>query len=421
MRGAVEFSNSRPNMTSSNFLILEALASSTNYTLLIHLKTSQITFLAATETFSTLSLPIANAATRNKPPKTQSAFQLVNKKLTSTDYNLNEDEYDYQEEDEDYDENYEYSDSESGETSRDERIVSCQTGEPFITINYSVTNLNKLVNRVLLKANPLKKTLLSDLTSDFKNFRNFFNLHNFDQNSLDYAVYYECSKQLTQLAKSKSQLLLRPLCLLNLGAVWSSFLNNQTSRRAALFTDELFNVQIGLELPAKSTVYVASVCQQQKHKDTSKLVTILANTTSYFNSSTKQTPLPTKINSTFNTTQPIATTSPRTSERFQQLVQSNHLQPPNVSECVILNENELKIRIEHSGVEAPSRLKYINGFTRIEAPSLIYYIEIEVPPGFSETTATVSNDDQLNRKFFIKKEKDIQVSLGGLAFFTTLY
>ena len=409
MRGAVEFSNSRPNLTSSNFLILEALASSTNYTLLIYLKTSQITFLAATETFSTLSMSISNAATRNKPPKTQSAFQLVNKKLTSTDYNTNEDDYDYQEEDEDYDENYEYTDSESGEMSRDERIVSCQTGEPFTTINYSVANLNKLINRVLHKANPLKKTLLSDLTSDFKNFKNLFNLHNFDQSSLNYAVYYECSKQLTQLANSKSQLLLRPLCLLNLGAVWSSFLNNEVSKRASLFTDELFNVQIGLELPAKSTVYVASACQQQKQ--TPKIVAIPVNTTSYFNSSTRQTPLPNRINSTTNTTQPAVTTSPRTSERFQPLVQPNQLQPPNVSECVILNENELKIRIEHSG-EVPSRLKYSNGFTRIDAPSLIYYIEIEVPPGFSETTAAVSDDDQLNRKFFIKKEKDIQVSLG---------
>lgn len=92
----------------------------------------------------------------------------------------------------------------------------------FITINYSSTNMNKLISLLLFlnetssnennDSPSSKNMILNDVSSNLNNFIDFFHLKQFSKDSLDYAVYYDCLSQYKNNLKQADFLFTKPLC-----------------------------------------------------------------------------------------------------------------------------------------------------------------------------------------------------------------
>lgn len=409
----------------ANYLVIEGLLPATNYSLSIHLKSNtnplkpdafqeprSYVFSLSNRTFQTQYVIKEHAkSTLKKTPgeKKQSAFQIIKKKLSMSAQDINyEQEYDY---DQDYDDLYDY-DVDVSALSNDQAIVGCQTDlvdrkNQFITFNYNINSLNNLI---VNKINE-NRSLANQLTADISNYKERFHLNNLNWHGLDYAIYKDCSRQLN--SNSLSQIS-KPFCLFNTAALWSSL------EPEIGLSSELFSVQTALESNG-STIYIASRCQNQQKQAT-------------LNSFIKQSPLNVEDNariistdnkSEIQTTTTATSTKPAVTlikttignnkeQKFQQLTTSSkiyQLRTPNVSSCLILNENEMQFRIEHPS----TNLKYLTP----DKPVLVYYIEFESAElAANNLIFTDDNDNLLEsiqkhhhqvKKFFIKKEKDVQV------------
>lgn len=408
----------------ANYLAIEGLLPATNYSLSIHLKSNtnplkpdafqesrSYVFSLSKRTFQTLQTikEHSKSASKKAPgEKKQSAFQIIKKKLSMSAQDINyEQEYDY---DQDYDDMYDY-DVDVSALSNDHTIVDCQTDlvdrkNQFITFNYNINNLNNLI------ANKINdnRSLANQLTADLGNYKERFHLNNLHWHGLDYAIYKDCSRQLN--SNSLSQIS-KPFCLFNTAALWSSL------EPEIGLSSELFSVQTALENNG-STIYIASRCHNQQKQAT-------------LNSFIKQSPLNVEDNAriigtdnkseiqttTTTSTMPAVTLTKTTignnkEQKFQQLTTSSkiyQLKSPNVSSCLILNENEMQFRIEHPS----TNLKYLTP----DKPVLVYYIEFESAElAANNLIFTNDNDNLLEsiqqhhhqvKKFFIKKEKDVQV------------
>ena len=112
----------------------------------------------------------------------------------------------------------------------------------------------------------------------------------------------------------------------------------------------------------------------------------------------------------------------KTEEQFQSYIYPNsktyQLKSPNISECIILNKNnELQFRIEHyqsSSIKQMIQNNNNNNSDNQQPPiGLVYYIEFERSE-LKGSNLILSDEDEkgvsFSKIFFIKKEKDVQVS-----------
>ncbi len=400
LRGIIYHLPTSKASTNTTYLVLEGLKPSTNHSLDLYIqtnfnpttaaitKTSFVSFYT-TRTFKTLDYKPPKPGRQPAKHSKQSAFQLINKKLSkpigANDYTT--DEYDYEDEELDYDDTYDYYDPVS--VSSTESIINCNAdlmdiSNQLITINY-----------LPVKANKLLKTLLNK-TADLMEFKtynsDFFQLNNLAKIGLDYATYSDCSKQVN----SENLVLSKPLCLFNIAAMWQPLLNTGP------LNEEVFAVQTSIKTNQNSFVYVASTCLNKNLDKSDFSLTTMS-------SSVAET-------KTENLTTHATVTSKSNGQMFQSLfsnVKIYQLRTPNISQCLVLNENELQFRIEHSSVG----LKYMTN----TQPVLVYYIEFEssdlkannlVYASQSETpTLGLEQDlqEEISKKFFIKKEKDVQI------------
>ena len=142
-----------------------------------------------------------------------------------------------------------------------------------------------------------------------------------------------------------------------------------------------------LKTKSKSLVYFTSVC---RNKFNVPLINLK-----------KQNIAVTTTTTTTQETSTIPTTTIKQKQKFQSLMSSVkifQLKSPNITSCYVLNDNEIQFKITQS---SPA-LKYISN-----KPVLVYYLEFNS----NDLEYIASNeDDTPTKKFFIKKENDIQVS-----------
>ncbi len=392
LRGTIRQLPTKKTPHNSTHLVLEGLKPSTNHSLQIYIQANfnpaatkptttghSFVFLYTTRAFTTLAKPSKPARPPSSAHSKQSAFQIIKKKLSKSPGNVDypSDEYDYDDDDMDYDDTYDYYDPAS--TSSVESVINCQTdlmdtANQLITINYLPANANKLLKALLNRTGQLM---------EFKTYAaGFFQLNNLARTGLDYATYSDCSKQVN----ADNLVLSKPLCLFNIAAMWQPLLRNDRS-----LSDEIFAVQTSIKTQQNSFVYIAATCLN-KHQSTTTTSTTTTVTTPISNT----------------TTAAVASTTPKAKGQMFQSLFSNakiyQLKTPNISQCLVLNDNELQFRIEHSSVG----LKYMTS----SQPVLVYYIEFESSDLRANSLAYANSDEldeETSKKFFIKKEKDVQV------------
>lgn len=371
LRGTIEVpTSSEP----SNFITLEGLTPTTRYTLQIYLKTNVNPLLSTSyeqEKFFVFNLAnqtFTTTSPRNKSSKevntSQSAFQIVKKKLSN---NYGPDDYEY----EDYDENYDY---DIDESIKEQQTIDCSTDmmdikNQIVTINYFPSNMMQIID-VTVKGNES-----ANLPLLIANYKEFFQLNNLAKNSLDYSSYDNCRRQIT-----KNSFYSKPLCLFNLAALWTPLDDNVN------LSNEVYSVQTVLKTKSKSLVYFTSVC---RNKFNVPLINLK-----------KQNIAVTTTTTTTQETSTIPTTTIKQKQKFQSLMSSVkifQLKSPNITSCYVLNDNEIQFKITQS---SPA-LKYISN-----KPVLVYYLEFNS----NDLEYIASNeDDTPTKKFFVKKENDIQV------------
>jgi len=130
----------------------------------VFIQNKNYVFLLKNHTFATLDAPnllSSSSSSQSKiSKKTESAFQIIKKKLSSNrDYAPeNDEDYNY-DDDEDYDDTYDYDQIEGliiGADQNDQTIINCQADlidskNQFITLNYYPNNIDKLFKSVLKK------------------------------------------------------------------------------------------------------------------------------------------------------------------------------------------------------------------------------------------------------------------------------
>lgn len=211
-------------------------------------------------------------------------------------------------------------------------------------------------------------------------------------NGLDYSSYHNCRRQIN--TNSPNLVNSKPLCLFNLAALWSP-LDNKLSLQ-----NEVFSVQSLLTTKNKSLVYFTSVCRNKIDPETElsftgPVINLKKLNVEVKNQTTSTTP------ETSTPVPPVPTTTNKQRQKFQSLMSSVkifQLNPPNISSCYVLNENELQFKI----TQLSPALKYSTN-----KPILVYYLEFNS----NDLESLAAHGDQKpTKKFFIKKQNDIQVS-----------
>ena len=414
VRGSIEMPSSVNKSRSMRpvYVAIEGLTPSTNYTLSFYVINEAYIEKEQVKHMSLLLDYSFRTSVFNRS-RTTSQFQLFSKKLNEEEvYNYETDDEDYNEEDE-YDDSDDYLDPSIYES---KKITSCDLSSEsnnFIKINYASSALKRLITFVS-NSSFSNKTIWNELSSNINNFKDFFYLNQMDKDSLDHFVYYDCLKQAKSLSKEPSNVMLsKPLCLVNIAPTWtqSDFSNDH----------EIFSVHTGFQLPKESQksflIYIASTCHQKRRSvpvtkvnlNTLNLLPVLATTN--FNEVLNDENSKSSNREIFF----HKTTETRENTTSANIVRSNFLKPPNITNCVINNENELQFNIEHfpTDKKIPKQLESFR-----PEPALFYIIEFEIP-GYYKKQLQIGKQRNLpgqfnhssasKNKFYIRKEHDFQV------------
>lgn len=139
----------------------------------------------------------------------------------------------------------------------------------FITINYSSSQMSKLMSG-LIKNLSINQQLDSYI-STVSNYKDFFNIQQFNKKSFDYVIHNDCLKQLLKQTSSSISFT-EPLCLLNTVTQLKSAdeyddydydSDDDYQTMSSVKTTNLFSVQTSIVSPVnpQSFVYIASSCQ----------------------------------------------------------------------------------------------------------------------------------------------------------------
>ena len=387
MRGAFDISKlvqEENKQAESIILALEGLRPNTNYRLLIYLKK-----LISTKYHHSSSLLSQVQLILNQTLITPSKDMTHESKPTAfyDEYYDEEDEEDYLDDPSSYDD---YTDTLN---KKNDRVISCDlfrqaapvstsTLSPnslfslnnknrkkftnqFLTINYSSNNMNKLLMTAINSSLINNNEDLSEISSNFSYFKDFFNLKQFSKESgMDYSVNFDCLKQYERNSKQAAFLLNRPLCLFNLEGDQYGSVNEENEDYFSVHTSIKFeNAKLlkALKSPKEHFyVHVASSCH--KKRTTNKI-------SAYFNAdkplvtfqSLKQIPL-SKFNSSTvanvisknksahnpEVMTPFAIqTTTHTLFTFKRTNQHHILDTLTINDCFIISDQELQFRIDH--------------------------------------------------------------------------
>jgi len=420
LKGSIQI---QMHTNSTQYLVLEGLASNTNYNLLVYIKADNQVELVLNRTLSTLSLDDSNK----------------DADLINDQYYINDELF--ESEDDMID------DSVSLANSNRKQIISCaihktsqteprtfnkyQRQNQLVTIDYSSSNMNKLLESSMsFNSTDLQ---LNEIIVNTSYFQDFFDLIQFNKETFDYSINYDCLKQSKNTQKQHNLFLrTQPLCLFNLASTWQALNDNDPS-------DDQYNVQTSIKFNEKYTVYIASVCEFQirppnvfnllnqiksksnkKHaKKSEKLINL--NSIGSNNQTLKSAMLPfIQISSTNSILNKFVTQSAmpflkQSTSLLNQQVPSSSLTSLAINDCLIKDDNnEMQFRIDHNGLINPNNNAGLLSLSASKPNDNFYYqIQVLVPSsGYMKSSSrTISNQAQsLSFNFTIKKENNSQVS-----------